>query len=124
MTPARLRLTDPHLLRGLMQWAPGGESITGQQLAGRVGVSKQKISALLSGERATVEPAVARRIAATLGVHQGALFFEPLPTPMGVGASRKDTTHEHQRAVDANAPRRAQELGRHPRQGEPYRRRP
>ncbi|MFI6279614.1 helix-turn-helix domain-containing protein [Streptomyces sp. NPDC050988] len=108
-----------------MQWAPEGRSLNGQELADRVGISKQKVSALLSGERATVTREVAGRIAATLGVHQRALFFEPMPTPMGVGNStRKDSPHEHQRALDANAPRRAQELGRHPRQGEPYRSRP
>ncbi|MEU0990463.1 helix-turn-helix transcriptional regulator [Streptomyces sp. NPDC005953] len=128
MAPARLHLTDPELLRKLMLWAPQGK-VTGQELARAAGISKQKVSAMLHGERVTVEREVARRIAATLGVHQGALFFQPLPTPMGVGSVRKETDgypqrDEHQRAIDADASGIAQELGEHPRQGEPYRQRP
>ncbi|MFJ2701844.1 helix-turn-helix domain-containing protein [Streptomyces sp. NPDC087428] len=107
-----------------MQWAPGGRGVTGQDLAARAGISKQKVSAMLCGERTTVTPEVAHRIADILGVHQGALFFDPPPTPMGVGELRRDPTHEHQRPLDAHAVRSAQELEQHPRQGEPYRSRP
>ncbi|WP_374213843.1 helix-turn-helix domain-containing protein [Streptomyces sp. A3M-1-3] len=108
-----------------MKWAPQGRVISGTELAELVGISKSKVSALLCGERTTVTPETARRIAEALGVHQGALFFEPLSTPMGVDSpTRKDTPHGHERALHANAPRRAQELVQHPRQGEPYRSRP
>lgn len=125
MTPARLQLTDPDLLRKLMKWAPGNRSISGQELADAAEISKQKVSALLHGKRITVHREVAKRIAATLQVHEGALFFEPVSTPMGMDdQTRKESPHDHQRALDANAPRRAQELEQHPRQGEPYRRRP
>lgn len=84
MAQARLQLTDSDLLRKLMQWAPGGTPLTVRALASQVGVSKSKISALLSGDRVTVEPPVAQRIAVAVGVHERALFFEPLSTPMGV----------------------------------------
>lgn len=84
MTDARLQLTDGDLLRKLMYWAPGGTPLTVRALASQVGVSKSKISALLSGDRATVEPPTARRIAQAVGVHDGALFFEPLSTSMDV----------------------------------------
>ncbi|MEU5974361.1 helix-turn-helix transcriptional regulator [Streptomyces sp. NPDC047315] len=122
MPTARLHLTDPDLLRKLMHWAPDGR-LTGQDLANRVGVSKQKISALLSGHRATTDLTTAHRIAEVLGVHQGALFFQPLSTPMGVDSHRRESD-EHQRALDADAVCGARELGQHPGPREPYRRRP
>lgn len=84
MIHARLQLTDGDLLRKLMRWAPGGVPLTVRALASQVGVSKSKIAALLSGDRVTVDQATALRIADAVGVHVGALFFEPLSTPMGV----------------------------------------
>lgn len=69
-----------------MRWAPGGTALTVRALASQVGVSKSKVSALLSGNRVTVDRATACRIAEAVGVHVGALFFEPLSTPMGVDA--------------------------------------
>ncbi|MFJ9468371.1 helix-turn-helix domain-containing protein [Streptomyces caniferus] len=112
MTPARLHLTDGTLLRLLMRWAPAGRSLTIRQLAERVGTSKSKISALLSGERATVTPETARRISGALGVHERALFFEQRPRPRA-RAAIEGKRHEHERAVDADAPRGSQELGRY-----------
>ncbi|PVE04642.1 helix-turn-helix domain-containing protein [Streptomyces scopuliridis] len=92
MKEPRLRLIDPHVLRHLMQHAPDGRPISGKTLGDRVGLSKSKISALLHEERATVTPGTAERIATTLGVHTGALFFEPLSTPMGMDSRiGKDT---------------------------------
>ncbi|MGW7248861.1 helix-turn-helix domain-containing protein [Streptomyces decoyicus] len=123
MTPARLHLTDSYVLRVLMHRAPIGRPLTIRGLAERVGISKSKIHALLSGERATVTPEIARRICDVLGVHVGALFFEPLPTPMGVGDSGGER-HEHERAVDADEARGSQELGGHDGPIGPYRRRP
>lgn len=84
MHDARLHLTDAALLRGLMQWAPGGAPLDIRDLADQVGVSKSKIHALMSGSRPTATPQVAERICRALGVHQQALFFEPLSTPTGV----------------------------------------
>ncbi|MGW6598460.1 helix-turn-helix domain-containing protein [Streptomyces sp. 35G-GA-8] len=106
-----------------MQHSPNGRPISGKSLGERVGLSKSKISALLHEERATVTRETADDIAEILGVHTGALFFEPLPTPVGVGNHGKGRD-DHQRALPANAARRAQELGQHPRQGEPDGRRP
>lgn len=84
MNPGRLQLTDSSLLRGLMHWSPLGRPLTIRGLADQVGVSKSKIHALLSGERATVTPEVAERICAVLMVHERALFFLPLSTSMDV----------------------------------------
>lgn len=124
MTPARLHLTDSDLLRLLMRWAPIGRPMTIRGLAERVGVSKSKIHALLSGERATVTPEMARRISGVLGVHERALFFEPLPTPTGMVGVEGGERHDHERAVDADAARSSQELGGHDGPIGPYRRRP
>ncbi|MYT56909.1 helix-turn-helix domain-containing protein [Streptomyces sp. SID7834] len=87
MSPARLHLTRGDLLRLLMRWAPNGSSLTIRELAEAIGVSKSKVEALLSEERPTVTREVAERICTVLDVRQDALFFEPLPTPMGVGTS-------------------------------------
>lgn len=87
MTPARLHLTSGETLRTLMRWAPNGSSLTIRELADAVGVSKSKIEALLSEERPTVTRELAARICAALDVRQNALFFEPLPTPTGMGSS-------------------------------------
>ncbi|MEU3447194.1 helix-turn-helix transcriptional regulator [Streptomyces thermolilacinus] len=86
MTHARLHLTDGDLLRLLMRWAPAGRQITVRELAEQAGISKSKVSALLTGERVTVTPDVAARICRALDVRQDALFFQPLPTPTGVGS--------------------------------------
>ncbi|WP_443074035.1 helix-turn-helix domain-containing protein [Streptomyces sp. NBC_01456] len=123
MTPARLHLTDSELLRLLMRWAPIGKPLTIRKLAERAGISKSKIHALLSGERVTVTPEIARRICGELSVHEGALFFKPLPSPTGEGIDGGER-HEHERAVDADAARGSQELGGHDGSIGPYRRRP
>ncbi|MEU7331369.1 helix-turn-helix domain-containing protein [Streptomyces parvus] len=114
MTPDRLQLTDSELLRRLMQWAPNGRPLTIRELAAAAGASKSKIHALLSGERTTVAPDVAGRITTALGVHERALFFQPLSTPTGEG-NRKGHRHEHERTVDAHATRGSQELVGHDR---------
>ncbi|MET9816563.1 helix-turn-helix transcriptional regulator [Streptomyces sp. NPDC006355] len=123
MTDARVHLHDGETLRKLMERAPSG-SVTIEELGKRVGLSKSKVGMLLSGERPTVTPAKADDICRVLGVHRGALFFEPLPTPMGTdstGGTRHD--HQHERAVAADADRGAQELGGHDGPARPYRRR-
>ncbi|MFB6875718.1 helix-turn-helix transcriptional regulator [Streptomyces sp. NPDC056323] len=124
MSDARLHLTDPALLRSLMRWAPGGRSIDVRGLAWRVGVSKSKIGALLSGERPTVTPEIAARICAALGVRLDALFFEPLPTPMGADNFGGERHEQHERTLDADAARGSQELGGHDEPIGPYRGRP
>lgn len=128
MSHARLHLTDGYVLRALMHRAPDDQPLTVRKLdirdlAEAVGVSKSKIHALLSGERPSVTREVAERICSTLGVHTGALFFEPLPTPMGVGSSGGER-HDHERAIDADASRGSQELGGHDGPIGPYRCRP
>lgn len=126
MTHARLYLTDGNLLRGLMTWAPAGTSLDIRKLADAVGVSKSKIGALLSGERPSVTEDVAERICEVLDVRRDALFYAPLPTPMGVGSHPKEGTErrEHERAVAADEVRGSHELGEYARPVEPYRRRP
>ena len=125
MTPARLYLTDSDVLRGLMTWAPGGSSVDIRKLADAVGVSKSKIGALLSGERPSVTEDVADRICEALDVRRDALFYDPLPTPMGVGNDRQEgAPREHERAVAADEARGAHELGQHDGPVGPYRRRP
>ncbi|MBL3669104.1 helix-turn-helix domain-containing protein [Streptomyces sp. M2CJ-2] len=125
MTRARLQLTDSDLLRGLMTWAPGGNSLDIRSLAGAVGVSKSKIHALLSGERPSVTPQVAERICAVLDVRRDALFYTPLPTPAGVGSPRKEGDgREHERAIDAHEARGSHELGEHGGPVGAHRRRP
>ncbi|MEU0309737.1 helix-turn-helix domain-containing protein [Streptomyces cyaneofuscatus] len=109
VTPDRLQLTDSDLLRQLMRWAPNGRPLTIRELADAAGASKSKIGALLSGERTTVTPDVAGRITTALGVHERALFFQPLPTPMGAD-KRKGHRDDHERTVDAHAARGSQEL--------------
>ncbi|MGW1183002.1 helix-turn-helix domain-containing protein [Streptomyces drozdowiczii] len=94
MSHARLHLTHSGLLRALMRWAPRGRSLTIRELADEVGVSKSKVEALLSGERPTVTREIAERISHVLDVRQDALFFEPLPTPMGVGNPTEGESHE------------------------------
>lgn len=84
MRTDRLCLTDSELLRTLMLWAPGGHPLTAKQLAQIAGVSRNKVYALLAGERPTVARDTATAIATAVGVHLGALFFEPVPTPTGV----------------------------------------
>ncbi|MFE0533787.1 helix-turn-helix domain-containing protein [Streptomyces nigra] len=118
-----MHLHDGETLRTLMQRAPGG-SVTIEQLGERVGLSKSKVGMLLSGERPTVTREKADDICRVLGVHRGALFFEPLPTPMGTdstGGTRHG--HEHERAVASDADCSAQELGGHDGPARPYRRR-
>jgi transcriptional regulator with XRE-family HTH domain len=126
MDSARLYLTSSHTLRGLMNWAPGGGSIDIRKLAEAVGVSKSKIGALLSGERPSVTEDVADRICAVLDVRRDALFYSPLPTPMGVGSHPEEGTsrREHERAVAADEVRGSHELGEHAEPVGPYRRRP
>ncbi|MER6598928.1 helix-turn-helix domain-containing protein [Streptomyces parvus] len=123
MTPDRLQLTDSELLRRLMRWAPNGRPLTIRELADAAGASKSKIHALLSGERTTVAPDVAGRITTALGVHERALFFQPLPSPTGEGKT-KGHRHEHERTVDAHAARGSQELVDHDRSVRPNRGRP
>ncbi|MFI1607802.1 helix-turn-helix domain-containing protein [Streptomyces griseofuscus] len=122
MTLARMHLYDGETLRKLMQRAPGG-SIKIEELGEKVGLSKSKVGMLLSGERPTVTREKADDICRVLGVHRGALFFEPLPTPMGTDTTG-GTRHEHGRAFDADADRSSQELGSHDGPIGPYRRRP
>lgn len=125
MTQARLHLTDRNLLRGLMTWAPDGGSLDIRKLAEAVGVSKSKIGALLSGERPSVTEDVADRICEALDVRRDALFYDPLPTPMGVGSHPKEgTRREHERAFAADEVRGSHELGEHAEPVGPYRRRP
>lgn len=125
MTQARLHLTDRHVLRGLMTWAPSGGSMDIRKLADAVGVSKSKIGALLSGERPSVTAEVAERICAVLDVRRDALFFEPLPAPAGAGSNPKGGAHrEHERAVAADEVRGSHELGEHDGPVGAYRRRP
>lgn len=125
MTHARRYLTDSDMLRGLMRRAPGGRPMDVRKLADAVGVSKSKIGALLSGERPSVTQDVAERICEVLDVRRDAVFYEPLPTPMGVGSHRQGgARREHERAVDADATRGSHELGEHDGPVGPYRRRP
>lgn len=126
MTPARLYLTDAHLLRGLMTWAPGGRQMDIRKLADATGVSKSKIGALLSGERPSVTEDVASRICEVLAVRRDALFYDPLPTPMGVGNDRKEGArrHGHERTLDAAPHRGPRELGEHDGPVGAYRERP
>ncbi|MFB7594342.1 helix-turn-helix domain-containing protein [Streptomyces sp. NPDC056160] len=124
MTHARLVLTDSDVLRGLMTWAPGGSSVDIRKLADAVGVSKSKIGALLSGERPSVTEDVADRICEALDVRRDALFYDPLPTPMGVGSHRQEgAEREHERAVATDEVRGSHELGEHDGPVGPYRRR-
>jgi transcriptional regulator with XRE-family HTH domain len=126
MAHARLYLTSSHVLRGLMTWAPGGDSLDIRKLADAAGVSKSKIGALLSGERPSVTEDVADRICEVLDVRRDALFYEPLPTPMGVGSHPKEGTErrEHERAVATDEVRGPHELGEHDQPVGPHRRRP
>lgn len=126
MTLARLHLTDSDVLRGLMTWAPGGSSVDIRKLADAVGVSKSKIGALLSGERPSVTEDVADRICEALDVRRDALFYDPLPTPMGVGRHPEEGAErrEHERAIATDEVRGSHELGEHPRPQGAHRRRP
>lgn len=93
MSTDRLHLTDSDLLRKLMLWAPGGHPLTAKQLASLTGISRNKVYALLDGSRPTATEGVANAIATAVGVHRDALFFEPLPTPVGVDTpTDKETT--------------------------------
>ncbi|WP_405991051.1 helix-turn-helix domain-containing protein [Streptomyces sp. NBC_00986] len=125
MTHARFHLTSNHLLRGLMTWAPGGGSLDIRKLADAVGVSKSKIGALLSGERPSVTKDVADRICEVLDVRRDALFYDPMPTPMGMGTHPEEEAErrEHERAVAADEVRGSHELGEHLEQVGSYRRR-
>ncbi|MFF9123218.1 helix-turn-helix domain-containing protein [Streptomyces sp. NPDC014889] len=124
MTHAQRYLTDSDVLRGLMRRAPGGGSLEIRKLADAVGVSKSKIGALLSGERPSVTEDVAERICEVLDVRRDAVFYDPLPTPMGVGNDQEGAQSGHERADDAAPARRAHELGEHDGPVGPYRRRP
>lgn len=124
MTHAPRYLTDSDVLRGLMRRAPGGRRMDVRELAETVGVSKSKIGALLTGERPSVTPQVAERICEALDVRRDAVFYEPLPTPMGVGSYEEGARREHERAVDADATRGSHKLGQHDGPVGPYRRRP
>lgn len=125
MSDARLYLTRSDVLRGLMDWAPGGGSIDIRELAAAAGVSKSKIGALLSGERPSVTLPVAKRICEVLDVRLDALFTAQLPTPMGMGSDRKEgIRREHERTLDAAPGRGSHELGEHGGPVGSYRRRP
>lgn len=80
MPSARWQVADRDLLRKLMQRAPGGPLDT-RTLANRVGVSKSKISALLTGDRPTITADKGEQIAQQLGVHPGCAFNRPAEPP-------------------------------------------
>lgn len=124
MTPARLHLTDRTLLRGLMTWAPGGQTLDIRKLADAVGVSKSKVHALLSGDRPSVTPEVADRICRVLDVRRDALFLIHLPTPMGAGTTEEGDERGHERAIDEAPTRGSHQLGENAGPVEPYRCRP
>lgn len=67
-----------------MIWAPEGP-LTVKDLAAATGLSRSKVYALLSGERRWVDHEPAVTTATLVGVHLGALFFKPMPTPTGEG---------------------------------------
>jgi transcriptional regulator with XRE-family HTH domain len=124
MTHARLHLTDRSVLRGLMTWGPDGQSFDIRSLADAVGVSKSKVHALLSGERPSVTKPVAERICRVLNVRLDALFYDSLPTPVGVGIRTEGDDRGHERAHDAAPPRGSHQLGQDHGPVEPHRRRP
>lgn len=74
--PARLRrLTDPDLLRILMDRAPGG-ALNYRTLADATGISKSRIGYLLTGEKPVTTADNADRIAVAVGTHADAFFSD------------------------------------------------
>ena len=89
MQPDRYRLHDGALMKKLMARAPGGRSLHVRDLATRVGLSRSKVSGLLTGTRPQVDESTARRIAEELGVHTDALFDPPTSTSVDVDVQAK-----------------------------------
>ncbi|WP_327066763.1 helix-turn-helix domain-containing protein [Kitasatospora sp. NBC_01302] len=75
--PPRWRIADCELMRRLMARAPGGRSLHVRDLAREVGLSRSKVSALLTGERPLLDETKAHLISEALGVHAGAIFDQP-----------------------------------------------
>jgi transcriptional regulator with XRE-family HTH domain len=68
--PPTVTLTDPALLERSIEQA----QLTYPALAAQVGISRNRLWALRSGDKPNVDPAIARRIAAALKVDQRRLF--------------------------------------------------
>jgi len=89
----RYRLVKPHLLRDLMDRTGTGASISGRQLAAKVGIPHGTVDALLSGDTKSQPSSVAHAIARVIGVDVLILWApsgravpaeEPVPAPAGV----------------------------------------
>lgn len=92
----RYVLLDPDLLRRLMERTGTGHSISGRELARRVGVPHGTIDALLNGNVKTQPYAVALTVCARLGVDLLVLW-----TPEGRAVPAEDVDGLTQRSVVA-----------------------
>lgn len=79
LTERRVRVTDPHLVRLLMDHPARGCPWTVRELAPVLGCSTGTLSHMCTGARATVPAAVAERFAMAVGVETAVAF-----TPAGV----------------------------------------
>lgn len=83
----RYRLVNRDLLRQLMERTGTGASVSGRELAAKVGVPHGTVDALLSGQTKTQPPSVAHAICRVIGVD---LLILWAPTGRAVPA---DDTH-------------------------------
>lgn len=76
-TTTLYRLVDRDLLAKLMQRTSAGDSVSGRQLAGDIGVPHQTVAFLLNGRSSTVAMETAHAISNRLGVGVLVLFAPP-----------------------------------------------
>ncbi|TFE42472.1 XRE family transcriptional regulator [Streptomyces sp. ICN441] len=92
----RYRLVSPTLLRALMERTGTGSSVSGRELATRVGVSHGLITNLLNGITKTTRAEVAERICQVIGVDLLILW-----EPTGRAIPADDAENQSSPAVSA-----------------------
>lgn len=96
-SPPRYRLVRPDLLRDLMERTGTGSSISGRELAAKVGVPHGTVDALLNGTTKTQPSNIANKIARVIGVDVLILWA---PTGRAVP---DDDSHEGARSLAVSA---------------------
>ncbi|GCD94042.1 hypothetical protein EHYA_01698 [Embleya hyalina] len=95
MPPEQYRIVDGDLLHRLMRRPPSGARLTIRDLANLLGLSKSKVSGMITGSRPVVTAATAERTCTVLGVHRAALFLPILSTSLDVdGYSERSVRHD------------------------------
>ncbi|WP_406298095.1 helix-turn-helix domain-containing protein [Embleya sp. NBC_00888] len=95
MHPEQYRIVDGDLLHRLMRRPPSGTRLTVRDLADLLGLSKSKISGMITGTRPVVTAETAEQTCLILGVHRAALFLPVLSTSLDMDShSERSVRHD------------------------------